>query len=66
MMLLNFSNCLFEVLFSLTHEESRENSFSFTSCRIVRSFQRVTCKKRPAFVKLRLGRQDDKGNIDNE
>ena len=60
MILLNFSNCLSEVSFSFSHEESRENSCSFTSRQALRSFSRTTCKKCPAFVKLRLGKQEDR------
>lgn len=52
MILLNFSNCLSEVSFSLTYEESRENSCSFTSREMKRSFQRTACKTR----------QEDKGS----
>ena len=61
-------NCLSEVsinfrrkfsycgIYSLTHEESRENSCNFTSCRALRSFLRTTCKIR----------QDDKGSSYND
>ncbi len=49
-------NCLSEVPFSLTHEESRENSISFTSREIRRSFLRTACKIR----------QDDKGSNYND
>ena len=40
------NNCLSEVSLSLTHEESRENSCSFTSRKVLRSFLRTTRKKR--------------------
>ncbi|RLC48507.1 MAG: hypothetical protein DRI23_10365 [Candidatus Cloacimonadota bacterium] len=56
-------NCLSEVPFSLTHEESRENSISFTSREIRRSFLGTTCKIHSAFAMLRLGKQDDKGRL---
>ncbi len=39
-------NCLSEVPFSLTHEESCENSCRFTSRRALRSFLRTACKIR--------------------
>ncbi len=51
------NNCPSEESLNLTHEESRENSCSFTSRKIMRSFrqkpdivQRATCKLCPVFV----------------
>jgi len=46
------NDCLSEVPFSFSHEESRENSCSFTSREMKRSFPRTACKIR----------QEDKGS----